>query len=106
MAISPWAKGQLSPSWTIQLTRDNNTTMDLTGVTANQLSLQIYNASYVQIATGAGTFGIVNVRPGVVRYNLAAADVATAGNYYVRVAVNFGGSSPDMSDYIPWVVQA
>lgn len=105
--ISPWAKGQLSPTWTIPMTRDNGNVMDLTGVTANQLSLVIYTLSggtYTQSGTGAGTFTILSAKPGVVRYAPASADVATAGTFYVRVVVNFNGTAPDPSDYILWII--
>lgn len=105
MPLTPWAVGQLSPTWTIIMMRDSKP-MDLTGVAANQLSLQIYNASYVSTGTGAGTFSILNAKPGIVSYAPAAADVATAGTYNLRVKVNFNGNTPDMSDYIAWVVQA
>lgn len=106
MGISPWAVGQLSPIWTIVMMRDSKP-MDLTGVTTGQLSLLIYNSSHTKTGTGAGTFTIVDTNPGVVTYQLVSADVpATAGQYYVRVEVNFNGTSPDMSDYISWVVNA
>lgn len=104
MGITPWAVGQLSPTWTIPMQRDNGTAMDLTGVTTNQLSLAIYNSTYVKTATGAGTFTIVNARPGVVKYAPASGDVGTAGTYYVRVEVNFNGTTPDFSDYILWII--
>lgn len=104
MGISPWAVGQQSPTWTILCQRDNNTTMNLTGVTTGQLSLVIYNASYVQIGTGAGSFTTLNASTGLINYAPVAADSATAGMYYVRVVVDFNGTSPDMSDYIQWVI--
>jgi len=104
--ISPWALGQLSPVWTIVMARDSKP-MDLTGVTTNQLSLLIYNANHVQTGTGAGTFTIVDANPGVVTYQLVLADVpTTVGTYYVRVKVNFNNMSPDLSDYINWIIQA
>lgn len=105
MAISPWAKGQTSPTWTILMARDNGAAMSLTGVATNQLSLVIYNASFAQIGTGAGAFTIVNANPGIVTYAPATADSATTGSLYVRVVVNFNGTNEDMSDYIPWSVQ-
>jgi hypothetical protein len=104
MGISPWAVGQQSPTWTIVCQRDNDTVMILTGVTTGQLSLIIYNSSYVQVGTSAGTFTILNAATGWVNYAPAAADSATAGVYYVRVVVDFNGTTPDMSDYIQWVV--
>jgi len=81
--------------------------MTLTGATTGQLSLLIYNSSHIQVGTGAGTFTIVDSNPGIVTYQLVSADVpATAGQYYVRVKVNFNGTTPDMSDYIGWQVNA
>jgi hypothetical protein len=106
MAITPWAKGQLSPSWTIPMVRDNGAQMDLTGVNASsQLSLVIYNANYIQTGTGAGTFAILETFPAMVRYTPASPDAATSGTFYVRIVVNFGGTAPDMSDFILWQVQ-
>lgn len=100
MGITPWAVGQLSPTWTVPMQRDGGTVMDLTGVTTGQLSLVIYSATYAKVGTGAGTFTILNARPGVVRYAPASADVATAGTYYVRITINFNGTALDASDYI------
>lgn len=102
--INPWAKGQTSPTWTITMTRDGGSVMDLTGVTVSQLSLNIYGSNGAQIGTGAGTFTIVSANPGVVRYHPAAADSATVGNNSVRVVVDYNNVDPDMSDLIPWSV--
>lgn len=105
--LGQYAVGQLSPVWELPLIRtdaNGNITrvMDLTGVTANQLSLIIYNANKVQIGTGAGSFTIpsAGVKPGVVTYTQAVADMASAGTFYYRVKVNFNGTTPDFSDYI------
>ena len=105
MGITPWVVGQTDPAWTISMVRDNGAIMDLTGVTAGQLSLLIYNAFRQPAGTGAGTFTIVQAKPGIVQYQVDAADVATAGIWYIRVKVNFNGTNPDMSDYILWQVQ-
>ena len=105
MPISPWAKGQTSPSWTIAMTRDGGAIMDLTGVSTNQLGLSIYGANGALLGTGGGSFTIVNANPGVVRYQPVAADSNTVGNNAIRVVVTFNGTSPDMSDPIPWTVE-
>lgn len=87
--------------------RDNNTIMDLTGVTTNQLSLIIYNSSKVQTGTGTGAFAITSAKPGIVTYAPISADVpVTAAQYYVRVGVNFNSTTPDYSDFISWIVQS
>lgn len=105
--ISPWRVGQLSPIWTIPMIRDNSTIMDLTGVTTGQLSLIIYNSSKVVTGTGAGTFLIKQSVPGIVTYQLVSGDVpVAAGINYVRVEINFNSTSPDFSDWIPWIIQA
>lgn len=105
--ISPWRVGQLSPIWTINMIRDNNTIMDITGVNTGQLILVIYSTAKVVTGTGAGTFAIVQAKPGIVTYQVASADVpSTAGQYYVRIEVNFNGTSPDFSDYLSWIVQS
>lgn len=109
MPISPWRVGQLSPTWTISMIRDNNTEMDLTGVLTSQLSLIIYTSAKVVASNspGVGTFAITQAKPGIVTYAPASADIpATGGQYYVRVEINFNGTSPDFSDYIPWVIQS
>ena len=105
--ISPWTVGQLSPSWTIPMTRDN-AEMDLTGVTTGQLSVIIYTSAKVRASNspGAGTFTIDQTKPGIVTYTPASQDIpATAGQYYIRIEVNFNGTMPDYSDYISWLVQ-
>lgn len=119
MPISPWRVGQLSPTWKITMLRDfsdANAVMDLTGMQTSQLSLVIYatqstsasqSVQKVQIGTGAGSFAITQVSPGVVTYALAVADVPTVpGQYYVRVGVDFGGTEPDYCDYIPWLIES
>lgn len=107
MAISPWRVGQLSPTWTINMIRDDNTIMNLTGVTTGQLSLIIYNSSKVVTGTGAGTFTITSTLPGIVKYQLASADVpSTLGQYYCRVGINFNGTAQDYSDYLSWIIQS
>lgn len=103
--ISPWAVGDLSPSWQVTLLDKIGNPLPLTGVTTGQLSLIIYNSAFVQIGTGAGTFALLPT-PGGVQYNPALADSATAGTYYVRVRVNFNGANPQSSDYIQWVIQS
>lgn len=97
--LGNWTVGQLYPNWEISLARDSRI-FDLTGVTTGQLSLLIYNAAKVQTGTGAGTFTINNVKPGVVTYAQAAADVASAGTFYFRLKVNFNNLTPDYSDFI------
>ena len=106
--ITPWMKGQTSPTWTIPMVRDGGGIMNLTGVTTGQLSLVIYSATYAVLGTGTGTFTIKSVLPGVVTYKPAATDSTTTaqvGNNYVRVVVDYNGTDPDPSDYLLWTIQ-
>jgi hypothetical protein len=97
--LGQWAVGQLAPNWELSLARDSRV-FDLSGVTTGQLSLIIYNSVKAQIGMGTGTFVINNVKPGVVTYIQSSADMANAGTFYLRLKVNFNGTSPDFSDYI------
>lgn len=105
--LGQWTVGQLSPVWELPLARDSRI-MDLTGVTTGQLSLIIYTSAKVVASNspGAGTFTINNVKPGVVTYSQVAADMATAGTFYLRVKINFNGTTPDFSDYIRIIINA
>ena len=103
--LGQWAVGQLSPTWELVMMRDSRL-FDLTGVSTNQLSLIIYNSNKVQTGTGAGSFAINNIKPAVVTYSQATADMANAGTYYLRVKVNFNGTTPDFSDYIKIQINA
>lgn len=100
--LGQWAVGQLSPNFEFVFARDNRL-FDLTGVLVGQLSLILYNSNKVQTGTGGGSFTINNVKPGVVTYAQIAGDMVAA-TAFVRVKVNFNGTTPDFSDYIKIVV--
>lgn len=108
--VSPWAKGQMFPLATFALNQGVDKFLDLTGVAANQVSLIIYNSSFVQTGTGAGSFSILQTSDpatkGLVQYAWTSADSAALGQQYLRVKVNFSGSTPYFSDWIPWLVEA
>lgn len=102
--LGQWTVGQLYPNWEILLAPSSRT-MDLTGIANNQISLIIYSSAKVQIGTGAGSFVINNVKPGVVTYTQAPQDVAMSGTYYVRVRMTiFSGSRSWDSDFIKLVL--
>jgi hypothetical protein len=98
--ITPWATGQTLPAWVISLVDDNRNVVDLTGATSVSLSfLRGPNAT-----AGAGTAAIVSPPTlGQVSYVPAAADVAVAGTYTIRVAATFPGGTV-ISDPIPWTL--
>lgn len=115
--ISPWVAGQTSPTWTMLCQRDGQV-FDLTGQIAGNISILFYNnvatsiyngqVSYTKVGTGVGSVTIVSYDPGIITYAPASADTIslTPGQYYVRVEVLFGGTSPDYSDYIPLFIGA
>jgi hypothetical protein len=98
--ITPWATGQLLPTWVISLVDDNRSVVNLTGATSVALSfVRGPNAT-----AGAGTAAIVSPPTlGQVSYAPVAADVAVAGTYAIRVEVTFP-AGPLISDPIPWTL--
>ncbi len=104
--LGNWTVGQKSPNFEIPMVRTDangniSRVMDLTGVTANQLSLILYTSAKAVASNspGAGSFVINNSKPGNVTYAQDVADMVT-GVAFVRVKVNFSGTSPDFSDLI------
>lgn len=81
--------------------------MVITGVTTAQITLLVYNASYVLIGTGIGVVAIIDADPAIITYALNIADLPTTpGQYWVRFKVNFNNTTPDFSDRISWVLQS
>ena len=115
MSISPIVKGQTSPTWTLNLTRDGGV-FDLTGQLSSYISILFYSnvqspagsGSYTQISTGAGTVAITSFNPGVITYHPASADTSglTPGQYAVRAKVLMNNTDPDYSDYLSLAVKA
>ncbi|HET9919368.1 MAG TPA: hypothetical protein VFQ30_05975 [Ktedonobacteraceae bacterium] len=107
MPINPWPVGQLSPI-TITLTQES-LVVDLSSAATNQISVLLYHqnsdGSYAQTGTGAGVVTILQNKPGKIQYAPAASDVATAGNYAFRIKINWAGTTPQLFDYIPWIIQ-
>ena len=114
--INPWVIGQLSPNWKIPLNQGPSGAANLSGVNpATQLSLVIYTVSstgiYTKTGVGQGSFAIQQNYPGVVVYTPNANDFVAAGTftapglYAVRVEVNYAGTTPFYTDYIPVLMQ-
>ena len=102
MSISPFAVGQMLPILQVQLTVDNpNPTgvvppppgnpLDLTGLNAGNLSMNIYNTVTKTDQAGEGTFVIVNASQGQIQYFWSALDTATSGNFQLFITVTFEG---------------
>lgn len=112
--ITPWVRGQMSPTWTFVCQRDGQP-FDLTAQLASYISVIYYNnvsptfpGSYTQVSVGTGVVTIVSSNPGIINYAPASTDTAmlTPGQYYVRVEVLFNNFAPDYCDYLPLFVQA
>lgn len=111
MAISPWPVGQLSPI-TIPLSQESKT-VDLTGQLNSYVSVIVYTVSttsagvktYTLLRTSAGACMITQNKPGIIQWTPTNTDVGTAGAYALRVSVNMGGTTPQIYDYLDWVIQ-
>ncbi len=90
MAITPWYVGQLAPVLTIQLVPDSGQ-FNIAGLTTANFSLTVHNSDSGVDTAGAGTFANLQpaatsgYAPASIQYQLAAADVATSGNYHLFV---------------------
>ncbi len=112
MSISPWPVGQLSPI-SIPLSQESKI-VDLTSVLNSQVSVKIYSVAqssssgalvYTLVGTSTGVCVITQAKPGIIQWSPASADVAAAGTFALRVVVNFGGTTPQIFDYLPWTIQ-
>ncbi len=111
MGVSPWPVGQLTPM-TIPLTQESKI-VDLTNENIGHLSVLIYSVTtngpttiYTLLRTSTGPISIVQNKPAIIQWSPSSLDVASAGNFAFRVEVNWGGITPQLFDYIPWVIQA
>jgi hypothetical protein len=98
--ITPWATGQLLPTWVISLVDDNGNAVNLTGATSASLTFICGG----NITSGAGTAAVASPGTlGQVTYSPAAADVVTPGTYKVFVNVTFP-SGVLTSDPLSWIL--
>jgi hypothetical protein len=98
--ITPWATGQLLPTWVISLVDDNGNPVNLTGATSAALSFLQGNSASV----GAGVAAVASPPTlGQVTYAPATADVVSPGTYKVFVNVTFP-SGVLTSDPLPWIL--
>lgn len=89
---SPRYTGGISPTYKRFLTDDTGAAINLTGVSTNNLTITFVNQSNPLLALdGSGTWTILNATTGEVSYQYGAADLATAGNWYVFVACQLLG---------------
>ncbi len=96
-----WMQGALHPAWTIiwwsQDEQGKLARKDLTGLDASNFSLKLHPMDGSADVVGGGTFTVVSASEGVIQYQPAAADVATAKAYQLLLIASFPGSLPDIS---------
>ena len=103
MSISPWYTGQTLPALAITLLDDDNAPVNLTGATLALLIESESTTGSTNEPVGAGTWTITNATAGQATYAWAAADVATAGQYQLRVVVTLPNGTVK-TDAVPWSV--
>lgn len=96
MPTNPWYTTQLTPLWTQPLTGAN-----LTGISANQISIVLKNMSNSVETTGTGVIAITQANPGIITYQPSAADVANAGMFHAWAWVTFA-NGPEPFDLGIW----
>ena len=85
MAIGPFPAGTLLPIWTITVLLTTGAAYVLTGATFTG-TLKRDDGSTVKTLT-AGAFAIVTAASGIMSYTPVAADVDTAGDWTLEVAI-------------------
>jgi hypothetical protein len=92
--IPIWFVGNRNPSITETITTADGTPVDLSSATVT-FKMRALNSSTLKVNTGAS---IVSAPAGTVRYDWAALDVDTAGQYLVWWTVTQGGKTQDLSE--------
>lgn len=102
MALPTRVQGGVRPSLSITWTRDDGTAEDLTGAT---LSGSIRERATQTTRPVAGALVVTDGSAGVFRWDLAAGDVAAAGQFDVQFTAAFAaGQTPARSFVERWMV--
>jgi hypothetical protein len=102
MALANVVQGATHTPQRITWSDSDGTAVNLTGATIT--------ASRRNIATGTttavtGTLALVTAESGIFDWTYSAADVATAGEYYVQFTATYGDSSIERTLQTAWVVE-
>lgn len=102
-ALPPRVQGALRPAQLIRWERDDGTAEPLTGAT---LTGTITNRSTDTTRAIAGTLTVTDGASGEFRWDYAAGDVDTAGEYDVQFSAAFGsGATPARTFVSRWTVE-
>lgn len=101
--IDSVVQGSVRPSLALTWADSDNAPTDLTGATLSG-TIRAYDGTVRNVA---GDLVITNAPDGAFRWDLAAADVANAGDFYVQFEANFSvGATPARSVPATWRVIA
>ncbi len=78
--------------------------INLTGLTAGQITLRMKNEATGVAKSGAGTVTITNATAGIITYAWNAADTNTDGEWLLQWTLNWSGTSPQHSDLVMLVI--
>jgi len=98
MSVSPMVVGQTLPALSVSLYQDGaiegqpGNEYLLTGITASQFSVNMYDTGTKTDLVGAGTFFIPVSTGNIVQYQWNSADTATAGNKQVFISITISGN--------------
>jgi TRAP-type mannitol/chloroaromatic compound transport system substrate-binding protein len=102
MALQPWPQGSLRPSPIIVWELEGGGVAQLDGAT---LTGKLRNRATSATRAIAGTLTVTNGAAGEFRWDLDAADVATAGHFDVQFTASFAaGASPARTFVERWTV--
>jgi hypothetical protein len=96
--ISPMTVGDLNPIWNPTIQDKFGNAINLTGLSAGQITLRLKNEASGISKTGLGTVTITNAAAGIITYAWAAGDTNAAGEWLFQWQLNWSGTSPQHSD--------
>jgi hypothetical protein len=91
IAVINWSQNSTHLRLPITLQTSSGTPLDLTGISANAITLKVRPASQSTNYTNlTGTSFITSAGAGQITYKFSASDVAVAGHFKLVISVSFG----------------
>lgn len=103
MSVSPWYVNQTGESFTIYCRTDSGGPMNLSNYTASNITLMITPPNGAEVP-GGGLIAIINAEQGILQYQPANSDVATAQTCQIAVRVTTGTNTYIYSDKTTWEI--